>query len=251
MGMFLPDDQFYDETRRQVGFSRYKQLLGRHWPDWLKLNALTLIGAVPLVFAILLAIASESTLILIPGSLLGGMVFGPFLSGLYDGLLRAFRDDPLPWWDNYRKSWKQNLRCSLIPGALLGLAAGIYSFMGMLLWWAQRSPSLGTVLLMLFSLLLTTAAFLLYWVQLVLFQQSPGIRLRNALLFALQNFWRVFGVGLIQILFLAVYLLFAPWTLLILPVVGIWYVLFLSLHLLYPALDEAFRIEEQFNMTQT
>lgn len=97
MGMFIPEDKSYDETRRQVGFNRYKQLMGRHWRDWLKLNALTILGALPLAFGIALAISSSSILVLIPCSLIGGMVFGPFLSGLYDGILRALRDDPMPW----------------------------------------------------------------------------------------------------------------------------------------------------------
>ena len=47
----------------------------------------------------------------------------------------------------------QNWRDSLIPGTLLGLTVGVYTFMAMLFWWAERSPSLGTVALYLFSLL--------------------------------------------------------------------------------------------------
>ena len=124
---------------------------------------------------------------------------------------------------------------------------GFFCFMGMMLWWAQTPPSLGTILLFLFSALLTVVIAQLYWPQLVLFQQSPGIRLRNALLFTIQNFWRVMGVGLLQVAYWGIYILFAPWTLLILPVVGIWYILFLSQFLLYDRLNEAFQIEEQFN----
>lgn len=48
MGMFIPEDKFYDETKRQTGFNRYKQLLGRHFGDWFKLNALTILGLLPL-----------------------------------------------------------------------------------------------------------------------------------------------------------------------------------------------------------
>ena len=38
--------------------------------------------------------------------------------------------------------------------------------------------------------------------------------------------------------------LFAPWTLLLLPFVGVWFVLFVALFLLYDRLDKAFSIEE-------
>ena len=40
--------------------------------------------------------------------------------------------------------------------------------------------------------------------------------------------------------------LFAPWTVLLLPVTGIWYILFLSQFFLYRSMDDAFRIKEQF-----
>lgn len=247
MGMFMPEDKFYDETKRQIGFNRYKQLLGRHFGDWFKLNALTILGLLPLAAGILFAIGTSSILVLIPCAAVGGMIFGPFLSGMQDSLLRAMRDDPMPWWMSYKKSWKQNFRGSLVPGALLGLMVGFFCFMGMMLWWAQTSPSLGTILLFLFSALLTMVIAQLYWSQLVLFQQSPAIRLRNALLFTIQSFWRVMGVGLLQLAYWGIYILFAPWTLLILPIAGIWYILFLSQFLLYDRLNEAFQIEEQFH----
>lgn len=249
MGMFIPEDKFYDETKRQTGFNRYKQLLGRHFGDWFKLNALTILGLLPLAAGIGLAIASSSILVLIPCSLLGGMIFGPFLSGMYDSLFRAMRDDPMPMWQNYQKSWKQNFLGSLVPGALLGLMVGFFCFMGMMLFWARTAPSTGTILL-LFSALLTMVISQLYWSQLVLFQQSPVIRLRNILLFCIQNFGRVMGVGLLQLAYWGIYILFAPWTLLILPIVGIWYILFLSQFLLYDRLNNAFGIEEQFRQAE-
>lgn len=250
MGMFIPEDKFYDETKRQTGFNRYKQLLGRHFGDWFKLNALTILGLLPLAAGIGLAIASSSILVLIPCSLLGGMIFGPFLSGMYDSLFRAMRDDPMPMWQNYQKSWKQNFLGSLVPGALLGLMVGFFCFMGMMLFWARTAPSTGTILLLPFSALLTMVISQLYWSQLVLFQQSPVIRLRNILLFCIQNFGRVMGVGLLQLAYWGIYILFAPWTLLILPIVGIWYILFLSQFLLYDRLNNAFGIEEQFRQAE-
>ena len=247
MGLFISEDKNYDETRRQVGFNRYKQLMGRHFGDWFKLNALTILGLLPLTAGIGLAIASSSILVLIPCAAVGGMIFGPFLSGMQDSLLRALRDDPMPWWKNYKKSWKQNFLGSLVPGALLGLMVGFFCFMGMMLWWAQTAPTLGTILLFLFSALLTVVIAQLYWSQLVLFQQSPVIRLRNALLFTIQYFWRVMGVGLLQIAYWGFFILLAPWTLLLVPILGIWYILFLSQFLLYDRLNKAFQIEEQFS----
>jgi len=244
MGLFFPEDPHFDENQRQTGFYRYRQLLSARFGRWWKINLLTLIGFLPLSAGIFYAIASTSLLVLIPCSLLGGMVAGPFLAGMYDAILRGLRDDPRPWWDGYRQSWKQNWRGSLLPGALLGLAAGVYTFMAMLFWWAERSPSLGTVALYLFSLLAVLIVNTLYWPQLVLFRQKASIRLQNCLLFGAKYFWRVLGVGILQLIYLAVFVLFAPWTLLLLPVLGVWYILFLSQFLIYEQMDEAYQIEE-------
>lgn len=50
--------------------------------------------------------------------------------------------------------------------------------------------------------------------------------------------------------YLAVLVLFAPWTVVLLPVTGIWYILFLSQLFLYKSMDEAFRIEEKFERNE-
>lgn len=246
MGLLIPEDREYSEDRRQVGFNRYKQLLSRHFREWLVVNAITLLGALPLAAGILIAIASSSILVLIPASLVGGAIFGPFLSGLYDCILRRMRDDSMPWRMNYAKSWKQNALGSLLPGALLGLLTGLFCFMGMLFWWATAAPSLSTIVMYALSMALFLTIVNLYWPQLVLFRQKATVRLRNCLLFAIMNFGKVLGVAVLKMLYLAVVLLFAPWTLLILPVTGIWYPVFFSQHLLYDRMNDAFEIEEQF-----
>lgn len=243
MGLLFPEDPHFNENERQTGFYRYRQLLSVRFGRWWKINLLTLAGFLPLAAGIFFAVASTSILVLIPCSLLGGMIAGPFLAGMYDAILRGLRDDPRPWWDGYLRSWRQNWKGSLIPGALLGLVLGVYTFMAMLFWWAEQAPSLGTVALYLSAQLAVLILNTLYWPQLVLFQQKPSIRLRNCLLFCIKYFWRMLGVGLLQLGYWAVFVLFAPWTLLLLPVIGIWYILFLSQFLIYDQMDEALHIE--------
>ena len=251
MGMFVRDDPYINENERQTGFYRYRQLLNTRFGQWWTVNFLTLIGFVPLTAGIVYAIGSSSVLMLLPCSILGGILAGPFLAGMYDTLLRGLRDDPLPWKDAYIRSWKQNWKGSLVPGALLGLMLGLYAFMGMLFWWAETAPSLGTVALYLFSLLLVLAVNFLYWPQLVLFDQRAGIRLRNCVLFCIQNFWRVMGAGLLQLAYLALLVLFAPWSLFLLLITGVWYILFLAQFLLYEQMDSAFHIEEQYDEAES
>ena len=246
MGLFFPDDKQYQLGGRQTGFNRYKQLLSQYFGTWFKVNLLTLMGAAPLAFGILFSILSSSVLVLIPVSLLGGMIFGPFLSGMVDAVLRGLRDDPMPWRENYKRSWKQNFRCSLLPGALFGLFLGMYAFMGMLFWWASAAPSLGTIALYLFSGLVMTIVVTLYWPQLVLFRQSGMDRMRNIILFTAKYLWRVLCAALVQLAYWTVHLLFAPWTLLLIPFLGIWYIVFLSQFLIYDPLNAELEIEAHF-----
>jgi len=56
----------------------------------------------------------------------------------------------------------------------------------------------------------------------------------------------VLGVGVLQLAYLAVFVLFAPWSLLLLPVIGLWYIVFLSQLLIYERMDDAFHIEELY-----
>ena len=162
MGLLFAEDPHFDETERQTGFYRYRQLLSTRFGRWWKTNLLTLAGLAPLTAGISYAVMSSSVLVLLPCSLLGGIIAGPFLAGMYDAVLRGLRDDPKPWWDCYKRSWKQNWRGSLIPGALLGLFAGVCAFMAMLFWWAERSPSLGTVAIYLFAILVVLIVNTLY-----------------------------------------------------------------------------------------
>ncbi len=245
MGMFFADDS-YNESRRMAGFQRYKQLLSFYAGRWVKVNLLTTLGALPLAAGIFAGIACSSILVLIPACLVGGAVFGPFLAGLYDAVFRGLRDAPGNWWSNYKRSWKQNGTSSLAPGALVGLLAGMYAFMLYVLWSAQVSPGWSTLAVYLFGALLFTVLNMLYWPQLVLFRQGNKNRLMNIVLFTIQYFWRVMGVALLQLAYLLVYLLFAPWTLILVPFLGLWFIVFLSEFLLYSRLDGALHIEEQF-----
>lgn len=246
MGLFVHEDPYYDPNVRQVGLNRYKQLLSFHAFSWIKLNLLTVLGALPLTAGIGYAILSSSILVLIPLSILGGMIWGPFLAGLYDGILRGLRDAPGSWWTSWLKSWRQNTLESLLPGAILGLLIGMYAFMAALFWWSAAPQTLGTLALYLFSGALLLLLNTLYWPQLVLFRQTALNRMRNIILFTAKYFWRMAGVTLLQFVYILIYVLLAPWTLLLIPLLGLWYIVFLSQLLIYTQMDQELGIEEKF-----
>lgn len=246
MALFYSESLDYDESVRQTGFNRYKQLMSFHAMDWLKINLLTTLGALPFAVGVTFSILSSSSLVLIPCSLLGGAVFGPFHAGMIDSIQRGLRDDPHNWWSNYKKSWKQNGTDSIIPGALFGLITGMLIFMLYMLWNAQTASGWGTISLYLFSLVMLTIIQTLYWPQLVLFKQSLLCRMRNILLFTSKYLWRVLGVALLQLAWLALLALFAPLTLVVIPFLGFWFILFISQLLIYDQLNQELHIEELY-----
>ena len=246
MALFFREDGSYDETRRMEGFDRYRQLLGAYALRWMVVNILTTIGVLPLVIGISVAIVTSSVLILLPASLLGGLIFGPFLAALFDSLMRGLRDAPGKWWDHYVKSWRQNTKSALLPGAVTGLVTGVCAFMVYMLWTGTDSLKPGTVLLLLCSLLLFFAFSTLYWPQLVLFEQRSGIRLKNAVLFMIRHSLRVLGAALVELGYVLLIALFMPWTLILVPFFGFWFVLFLAEFLLYEDFNRDFQVEAQF-----
>lgn len=138
---------------------------------------------------------------------------------------------------------------NLFPGAVLGLLIGMYAFMVALFWWSAQLQTLGTLALYLFSGALLFLLNTLYWPQLVLFRQIPLTRMRNIILFTAKYFWRMVGVALLQLVYVLIYVLLAPWTLLLIPILGFWYIVFLSQILIYDQMDKELGIEEKFQVS--
>lgn len=231
--------------RRLTGFSRYTELLGRDFKRFFLVNLLTLLGFFPFASGVLLAILSSSILILIPACIVGGFLAGPSLACLYDTIFRSLRDAPGKCMENYKHAWKQNWRQAVLPGIVFCLLLGFYAFMLMMFWWASGFPSLGTIVLFFLSLLFFTMFFSLYWPLLVLFEQSGKQRFQNCLLFMIRYFWKCLGCACIQILYWVVVVLLLPWSIVLLPLTGMWFILFSANFLLYDTLNQVLGIEEQ------
>ena len=188
-----------DERGRLMGIDRYQDVLGRNWKRFFLSGLMTILGCLPLTLGVVYAILSSSILVLLPAALIGGGVAGPFIACLYDTVLRALRDAPGRWSANYRKALAQNWRAALLPGALTGLFLGCSAFAGMLFFaWSTVAPTPLTIGVFLFSWLVFLVISTLYWPQLVLFDQSPVLRLRNALLFTVKYFWVTAGTALLN-----------------------------------------------------
>lgn len=241
MGHFFPDKP----NARPVGFRRYTQVLKRDWKRFFLVELLTLVTLIPFAAGVIVSVLTSSLLALIPSCIIGGTIAGPGIACMYDCILRSLRDNTDDWWYNYKKAFKQNLGASMLPGVILCLFLGFVIFACALLWWSVLPVSGGTVAVLLFSVLIVTMVFTVWWPQIVLFNQRPVIQLKNCLLFIIRYFWRNLGVAALQIAWWVIMALFMPWTAILLPVLGVWYILYVSIFFLYDQLNDAFRIEEQ------
>jgi len=231
--------------RRLTGRERYRELLGRDLFRFLLTNLLTLLGFLPLVAGVSLAILSSSILILLPACAIGGMAAGPAIACMHDTILRSLRDAPGSLAKNYRRALKQNWRQALVPGIIFSLMLGFYAFMIMMLWWAKTPPGWGSVALLFFGMLLFFMFFTVYWQLLVLFDQPQKQRIINCLLFIVRSFRKVFRASMLQMLYWAVLILFLPLSVVLLPFTGVWFILFSTDFKLYDTMNEAFEIEKQ------
>lgn len=246
MGLFFAgDEERFTPGVRKSGFPRYKEVLEGSWKDLIKVGFITLLFFLPLAAGLVYAVGAQSSLVAIGAGLLGGALSGPGFACLEDLILRRLRDDLADWWLCWKRAIRQNWRSSLLPGAVQGLFLGLIVFSGALILWGAAPVTPGTLLLLAVSALLGTMVLSVWWPQVVLFDQKPLPQLKNAVFFCVFHFSKVLGAALVQLVWWAVMFLFLPWTAFVVPVLGVWYILFLSLHLIYPALDADFRIEEQ------
>ena len=245
MGLFFHEDPDFTPGMRKKGFARYRQVLEREWKRFFLVDLLTLGSLIPFGLGVACAVLSESVLVLIPACVLGGLIAGPGMAGMYDAILRALRDNFDDWWYSYKRAIRPSWRQSLLPGVLGCLFVGFYIFACALVWWADAPITLGTVSILFTSALLVTMVFSVWWPQVVLFDQKHGIQLKNCLLFCLQYFGKVIKAALVQLAWWVFMVLMMPWTAFVVPFLGVWYVLFVSNFLLYDHLDTAFEIEEQ------
>lgn len=244
MALFFPED-FHPTKGRRTGFDRYREVLERDAMSFFLGGLISLVGFLPFGLGMIYAILSTSTLVMLAASVIGGLFAGPALYGMYDLLFRSLRDAPSDWWHSYRKAIREHWKGALFPGIMFCLFLGITTFAALLVfWWSVSMPTLGTIVLFLTSPLVSTMLLSVYWPQLVLFQQTNWIRLKNCLLFCLRYFFHTVGVAAIQVGYWVLWALLLPWSVLLLPLIGFWFVLFLSNFLLYNDLNEAFGFEE-------
>ena len=228
---------------RKVGIARFFELLGRDlWPLY-KSGILCVLGFLPGTALAVFGMMAGSALLTVVSGVVGGLVGGPFLSGMIDTVLRALRDEPGYWWNTYKRAWKQNWRQSLVPGALLGLFVGSWS-------WMLRAQALAgntsTALWVasLAGIFVCTGFFSWLLAQVPLVDLPLPQLAKNAGLMFFGFFPRTLAAALVLAVYWGLTLLYLPATILVIVVFGFWLPVTVAGMILYPGLDKVFRLEE-------
>ena len=245
MGRFFPDEKEFDLPIRKMGFPRYREILEQNYKCFFLVGFIALVAFIPFAAGIIYAVLTASSLIALLSGVVGGMIAGPFLACMYDIILRRLRNDKGDWWVRWKRAMKQNWRGAMLPGAVQCAVLGMTVFTGAMMLHQKVSFSWGTLALLVFANFLMTMLITVWWVQEVLFTQRLSVKLKNALFFSVLHMGRSAISALIRVAWWLVLILFLPWTAFVVPFLGIWYVLFLSVFILYLDLDDDFRIEEQ------
>lgn len=159
-----------------------------------------------------------------------------------DTVLRALRDEESTWWSTYCRAWKQNVKDSLLPGALGGLLFGFQAF---ILARAGRMH-LGWFLLLTLVLGMAAATAIAMWLlpQLVLMKLPLHRALLNAMLLCVRHPLKTLGAVLIQLLYWGGVTLALPYSLTFFVLLNFWLPVLCSIMVIYDSLDETFQIEE-------
>ena len=128
---------------------------------------------------------------------------------------------------------------------ILSLVTGFTAFMVMMLSETGKGLSISTLFVLLLGLVLTLMITGIYFPQMVLFSLSPVIRLSNCLVFGLTHPVKVIGTSLLQLIWFLLFALFMPWSMILMPFMGLWFILLVSHFILYDDMNESFAIEER------
>ena len=176
---FMPEGAgISPDTPRKKGVARLVEILSRDLDGIFLSGSLALLACVPAALLVGLALWMGSLPLCLLAACCTGWLVGSALTGLYDTILRALRDEPGFWWHTYKRVWKQNFKSSFLPGlvftalwALIGYAAFALPQM------TDVSVRFALILFLDVVLLLILGSY--FWMQNALFDSSISKKLSN------------------------------------------------------------------------
>ena len=252
MGLFSnyskPGPGVEKDTPRKTGIGRFFELVGRDMNGMFLANLIACLGFVPVIYLVYIGFLMRSLLVMLISAAIGGVVAGPALSGIYDTVLRALRDEPGYWWTTYRRAFRQNFKASILPGIFYCVVVTMQIFLvyfcfSML---AQGvNVGTGTWVAAILNLVVFHMLFAYMWPQVVLLDQPFYQTLTNSLRCMLAFLPHALAAAIVQVLFWGLVILTAPLGLLLMLVFGFWFTCEICCQIVSGDLERVFHVEER------
>lgn len=163
---------------RKKGAARLVEILSRDLDGIFLSGSLALLACVPAVALGGIAIWMGSLPLCLLAACCTGWLVGPALTGLYDTILRALRDEPGFWWHTYKRVWKQSFKSSILPGTVFTMLWALVAYAAFALP-QMTNVSAGFALILLLDVVILLALGSYFWMQNALFESSVSKKLSN------------------------------------------------------------------------
>lgn len=238
------------DTPRKKGVARLVEILSRDLDGIFLSGSLALLACVSAVALVGIAIWMGSLPLCLLAACCTGWLVGPALTGLYDTILRALRDEPGFWWHTYKRVWKQNFKSSLLPGmvftmlwALVGYAAFAMPQL------TAVSPSFALILLLDAVLLLTLGSY--FWMQNALFECPVSQKLSNCVRMFLGFLPQTALSSAFQLGYWLLMAVVIPRCAFVFLLTGLWVPNLLAMMAVYAPIEKSLHLEEQIHKLQS
>lgn len=237
------------DTPRKKGAARLAEILSRDLDGIFLSGALALLACAPAAAGVGIALWLGSLPLCLLAAGCTGWLVGPALTGLYDTLLRALRDEPGFWWHTYKRAWKQNFKSSILPGivftvlwALVGYAFFVLPQM------AAVSASFALILLLDAVLLLTLGSY--FWMQSALFESSICRKLSNCVRMLLGFLPQTALSAMVQLGYWLLMAAVVPRCAFVFLLTGLWVPNLLAMMAVYAPIEQSLHLEAQIQALQ-
>ena len=254
MGLFPSANDFKDgrgvdkDTPRKTGLGRFFELVGRDMNGMFLANLLTCLGFIPVICLVYIGFLMNSLPVMVVSAVVGGVLAGPVLAGMYDTVLRALRDEPGYWWTTYRRAFRQNFKASILPGILYCVVVTLQIFIVYFCFsMLAQGVNVGTGMWVaaVLNLVVFHMLFAYMWPQVVLLDQPFHQTLANSIRCMLAFLPHALAASIVQILFWGLVILCMPLGLLLMIVFGFWFTCEICCQIVSCDLERVFHVEEQ------
>lgn len=230
---------------RRKGLARVLEIILDNLSRFLISNLICLVCLVPGGLAVGYALTGSSPLVLFGAGLLGGMLFGPAYGAMSDGMLYAVRGVPGNWWRKYRRAWKRDWLGNLFPGAVTGLVASLLVYEAFVLGMDASFLPTSMYVCTAVMVALLMGLFTYFWPQRAFSDLKTGQLFKNSRLMIMMHPSTALKAVGAQLLYWFLIVVGFPYSAIALPVLGLWFPELVGLLMIYPQLNEDFKIEER------